>query len=105
MARPCYVYLKLKIPGAQGTITVEGSKDMAIECDRGDAIMADQACSEEELKYYKSQVDTADKRVLDKPAHAEEKKKFKSAQDTKMVDFVEGDSSKHFSIGSHKDRK
>ena len=79
MARPCYVYLKLKIPGPQGTITVEGSKAMAIECNRGDAIMEDQACSEEELKYYKSQVDPADKHVLDKPAHEEEKKKFKSA--------------------------
>ena len=41
MARPCYVYLKLKISGPQGIITIEGSKDMAIECDRGDAIMAD----------------------------------------------------------------
>ena len=51
MARPCYVYLKLKIPGPQGIITVEGSKYMAIECDQGDAIMADQACSKEELKY------------------------------------------------------
>lgn len=105
MARPCYVYHKLKIPGPQGIITIEGSKDMEIECDRGDAIMADQACSEKELKYYKSQVNPADKRVLDKPTHEEEKKKFKSAQDTKMVDFVEGDSSKQFSIGSHMDPK
>ena len=84
---------------------MEGSKTMAIECDSGDAIMAEQACSEEELKYYKSQVDPTDKRVLEKPAHEEEKKKFKSAQDTKMVDFVEGDSSKQFSVGAHMDPK
>ena len=55
---------------------------MAIEHDRGDAFMADQASSEEELMYYKSQVDPGDKRPLDKPTHEEEKKKFKSAQDT-----------------------
>jgi hypothetical protein len=25
MARPCYIYLKLKMPGPKGTITVEGN--------------------------------------------------------------------------------
>ena len=29
MARPCYVYLQLKMPGYKGTITVHGSRKVA----------------------------------------------------------------------------
>ena len=40
MARPCYVYLKLKISGPRGTIVMEGDMDVAIECEEGDATFA-----------------------------------------------------------------
>ena len=33
MARPCYVYLQLKMPGHKGTITVHGSCKIALECE------------------------------------------------------------------------
>src|SRR4051812_33769376 len=33
MARPCYIYLKLKMSGPNGQVTVEGSRSMAIECE------------------------------------------------------------------------
>ena len=98
MARPCYVYLKLKMPGPAGVITVNGSKQMALECELGDAAMAETACAQEEFKFYKANVDPEDNSVLKKPA-TEEKMKFKSAQDTKTVDFTPGDSSKQFVIG------
>ena len=100
MARPCYIYLKLKMPGPKGVITVNGSKQMALECEQGDAAMAETACAQEELKFYKAHVDPEDNTVLKKPA-TEEKMKFKSAQDTKQVDFLPGDSSKQFTIGAH----
>jgi hypothetical protein len=29
MARPCYVYLKLKMPGPEGTIKVDGDRKIA----------------------------------------------------------------------------
>ena len=32
MARPCYVYLQLKMSGYKGTITVHGSRKIAEEC-------------------------------------------------------------------------
>ena len=32
MARPCYVYLKLKIPGPKGVITVTSDRKIAEEC-------------------------------------------------------------------------
>ena len=35
MARPCYAYLKMKMPGHNGTITVHGDVDRAIECEKG----------------------------------------------------------------------
>ena len=100
MARPCYIYLKLKMPGPAGVITVNGSRQMALECELGDAAMAETACAQEELKFYQANVDPEDNSVLKKPA-TEEKMKFKSAQDTKSVDFTPGDSSKQFIIGAH----
>ena len=30
MARPCYVYLQLKMPGYKGTITVHGSRKISL---------------------------------------------------------------------------
>ena len=54
MARPCYVYLQFKILGPKGIITVYGDRAMAAECDEGDSVLAEQACAEEELKYYRS---------------------------------------------------
>ncbi|KAI4978082.1 hypothetical protein ZWY2020_014636 [Hordeum vulgare] len=41
MARPCYVYLKLKMPGPKGTITVDGDRRIAKECEEGDAAYAE----------------------------------------------------------------
>ena len=34
MVRPFYVYLKLKMPGPYGPITVEGSRSRAMECEQ-----------------------------------------------------------------------
>ncbi|KAI4987536.1 hypothetical protein ZWY2020_020336 [Hordeum vulgare] len=36
MAHPCYVYLKLKMPGPKGPITVHGDRKIAQECEKGD---------------------------------------------------------------------
>ena len=44
MARPCYVYLKLKMPGPKGVITIDGNKEIAQECEEGDRAMAKDAC-------------------------------------------------------------
>lgn len=45
MARPCYVYLQLKMPGHKGTITVHGSHKIALECEEGDAAYAESVCA------------------------------------------------------------
>ena len=75
------------MPGYKGTITVHGSRRVALECEEGDA-----AYATEELKFYKEQVDPADMTSLKKPTTEHDPAlKFKSATDTKMVDFVLGD--------------
>ena len=94
MARPCYVYLQLKMPGHNGTSTVHGSRKIALECEEGDAAYAESVCATEELKFYKDNVDPADMTPLKK--YTTEKDpllKFKSPKDIQQVDFVPGDSS------------
>ena len=88
MARPCYVYLQLKMPGYKGTITIHGSRKIALECEEGDAAYDQSVCATEELKFYKDNVDPADMMSLKKPTTEHGPVlKFKSAYDTKTVDL------------------
>lgn len=106
MARPCYIYLQLKMPSYKGTITVHGSQKVALECEEGDAAYAESVCAEEELKFYQTNVDPADMTSLKKPTIEQDSAlKFKSAAETKLVDFTLGDSSKQFSISTNLDPK
>ena len=106
MARPCYVYLQLKMPGRKGTITVHGNRRITLGCEEGDATYAESVYATEELKFYKDNVDPADMTPLKKPSTKHDPLlKFKSANDTKLVDFVPGDSSKQFSINANIDSK
>ena len=94
------------MPGHTGTITVHGSRKIALECKEGDAAYAESVCATEELKFYKEQVDSADMTSLKNPTtEYDSALKFKSATNTKMVDFVPGDSSKQFSISANLDPK
>src|SRR3954466_1602646 len=106
MARPCYVYLQLKMPGHKGTITVHGSRRIALECEEGDAAYAESVCATAELKYYKDNVDPMDMTPLKKPTTEHDPTlKFTSAAETKLVEFVAGDPSKRFSISANLDPK
>ena len=104
MARPCYVYLQLKMSGHKGKIMVHGSRKIALECEEGDAAYAESVCATEELKYYKDNVDPADMTPLKKPTTEHDPVlKFKLGDDTKLIDFVPGDSSTQFSISANLD--
>ena len=73
---------------------------------KGRCAYAESVCATEELKFYKDNVDPADMTSLKKPTTEHEPvMKFKSADDTKLVDFVPGDSSKQFSISANLDPK
>ena len=94
------------MPGYKGTITVHGSWKIALECEEGDAAYAESVCATEELKFYKDNVDPTDMTSLKKPTTEHEPEmKFKSADETKLVDFVPGDSSQQFSISANLDPK
>ena len=41
MARPCYVYLRLKMPGPRGVITISGNRKKAEECFQKGSKIAD----------------------------------------------------------------
>ena len=75
-------------------------------CEEGDATYVKLVCATEELKFYKDTVDPADMTSLKKPTMEHDPAfKFKSADETKLVDFVPGDSSKQFSISANLDPK
>ncbi|KAI4966998.1 hypothetical protein ZWY2020_034476 [Hordeum vulgare] len=54
MARPCYVYLKLKMPGSKGVITVTGNQQRTEECLQQGSRIADQQMAILELEYKKT---------------------------------------------------
>ena len=94
------------MPGHKGTITVHGSRKIALECEEGDAAYAESVCATEEFKFYKENVEPADMTPLKKPTTEHEPLlKFKSVGDTKLVDFAPGDSSKQFYIRANMDPK
>ncbi|KAI4992416.1 hypothetical protein ZWY2020_051833 [Hordeum vulgare] len=68
MARPCYVYLKLKMPGPKGVITVMGNRQRAEECLQQGSRIADQQMAILELDEYKKTTDPADLMRSKKPA-------------------------------------
>lgn len=102
MARPCYAYLKLKLPGPNGNITIDGDGDKAIECEKGNAVFAESVIATEELERLKLSVDPNDMTITKKPT-IDAKDKFQAAQETKRFELVEGDSSKTAVIGAHMD--
>ena len=50
MAKPCFVYNKLKIPGPNGVITVSGSFTKARDCEIGEAAFVEAVLYSEELR-------------------------------------------------------
>ena len=77
-----------------------------MDCEESDAAYAESVCATEELKFYKDNVDLADMSSLKNPTiERDPSLKFKSADETKLVDFVPGDSSKQFSISANLDPK
>ena len=90
----------------KGTITVHGSRKIALDCEEGDAAYAESVYATEELKFYKDNVDPTDMTPLKKPTTEHDLNlTFKPTDETKLVDFVPGDSSKQFSIIANLDQK
>ncbi|XP_020182358.1 uncharacterized protein [Aegilops tauschii subsp. strangulata] len=59
-ARPCYVYLKLKMPGLKGVITITGNRKLAEECLQKGSQIANEQMAMAELDEYKKAVDSSE---------------------------------------------
>lgn len=104
MARPCYVYNKLKMPGPNGIITVCGDFKMAKQCEQQNALCAEQVIQREELKELEKEVKPeempASKEATLKPAE-----NFSTSSNTKKMKLDPKDPSKEVIIGDGMDDK
>ena len=82
MARPCYVYLKLKMPGPKGVITITGNRKKAEECLQKGSKIADAQMAVVELQEYQKTADLSDLLRAKKPAT---ESAFQSSDETKSV--------------------
>ena len=82
MARPCYVYLKLKMPGPKGVITVTGNWKKAEECFQKGSKIADAQMAVVELQEYQKTADPSELLRAKKPAP---ESAFQSSCETKAV--------------------
>src|SRR3954471_21249193 len=99
MAIPCYVYLKLKMPGPHGVITVSGNYKQAEELLQKGSLIADQQMAEVELAEYKETVDASE---LLQPKKSSS---FESAGETKKVRIHPSDEGKFTNIAVDLDPK
>ncbi|XP_020165626.1 uncharacterized protein [Aegilops tauschii subsp. strangulata] len=82
MAHPCYVHLKIKMPGPNGVIAITGNRKLAEECLQKGSQIADEQMAMAELDEYKKAVDVSEflkskKRIVESA--------FQSAGETKPV--------------------
>ena len=82
MARPCYVYLKLKMPGPKGVIIITRNRQRAEECLQKGSKIADEQMAVVELEEYKKNADMSDLLHSKKPAS---EPAFQSAVEMKLV--------------------
>ena len=82
MARPCYVYLKLKMPGPRGVITISGNRKKAEECFQKGSKIADAQMAVVELQEYQKNADPSDLLRAKKPAT---KSAFQSSGETNPI--------------------
>ena len=99
MARSCYIYNKLKIPGPKGgVITIEGDFALAKKLELGNALCAERIIAKEELKELAKEMSPAEmptgKETM-KPAES-----FKASENTKKVLLDPNDPTKFVVVGT-----
>ncbi|XP_020160340.1 uncharacterized protein [Aegilops tauschii subsp. strangulata] len=82
MARPCYLYLKLKMSGPRGMITVTENRQRAEECLQKGSKIADEQMAAAEMEEYNKNADPSDLLRAMKPAS---ESAFQSIDETKPV--------------------
>src|SRR4051812_5104240 len=97
MAIPCYVDLKVKMPGPHGVITVSGDYKQTEELLQKGSLIADQQMAEVELAEYKKVADASE---LLQPKKTSS---FELAGETKRVQIHPIDEDKYTNIATDLD--
>ena len=96
MARSCYIYNKLKMPGPKGgVITIQGDFALAKKLELGSALCAKRIIAKEELAKEMSPAEMPAGKETTKPAE-----RFKASENTKKVLLDPNDPTKFFIIGT-----
>ena len=93
MARPCYIYSKIKMPGPNGIIIVQGDFKKAKECKAANAVHAEEEISREELEDLKKTMGPNEMPATEKPSSKVDSS-FKLKDDTKKVKLTKDDPTK-----------
>jgi hypothetical protein len=97
MAMPHYAYLKMKLPGPRGMITVTGSFKKSLACAKESSQLAEALVIAEEKRQLLHRVELAQQ---DMPVCQSPVEQFKPADDTKRIRMDESDPSKYVIIGT-----
>ena len=104
LARPCYLYNKMKLPGPNGVITVEGDFNMAKECELANALCAERVIHREELKELAKETDV-DEVPVAKETSLKMPENFSTSAHTKKVTIDPSDPTKQLIVGDGLDDK
>jgi hypothetical protein len=97
MAVPHYAYLKMKLPGPKGVITVSGCFKKSLACAKESLQLAEALVIVEEKRKLLHRVELAQQNV---PVRQSPVEQFKPADDTKKILLDESDPSKYVIIGT-----
>jgi hypothetical protein len=97
MAVPHYAYLKMKLPGPKGVITVTGSFKKSLACAKESSQLAEALVIAEEKRQLLHRVELAQQDV---PVRQSPVEQFKPANNTKKILLDESDPSKYIIIGT-----
>jgi hypothetical protein len=97
MVVPHYAYLKMKIPGPKGMITITGSFKESLACANESSQLAEALVIAEEKRQLLHRVELAQQYVSVRQSPAEQ---FKPVNDTKKILLDESDPSKYVIIGT-----
>jgi hypothetical protein len=97
MAVPHYAYLKMKLPGPRGVITVSGSFKKLLACAKESSQLAEALVIAEEKRQLLHRVELTQQDV---PARQSPAEQFKPANNTKKIMLDESDPSKFVIIGA-----
>jgi hypothetical protein len=97
MAVPHYAYLKIKLPGPRGVITVSGSFKKSLASAKESSQLAEALVISEEKRQLLHRVELAQQDV---PVRQSLVEQFKPANDTKKILLDESDPTKYVIIGT-----